>query len=307
MVTPSTGSFHRDPHALLATNPVGLVPLGWERDTSELATVARLGYEGVQVDGDEPDGWVDALASHSLRPSEVYLAIPCDVAGPTAEAEVVVDERIKYAMGVGAENLVLAVDGNSVRDRVTAHATEGPCLEEEGWERLVALTDAIGRRVSDTGMAVSFHPHAGTWVETPTEIAQLLSRATSLDLCLDTGHHLVGGGDPVDAIGEYGDRLRHVHVKDVDPDILHRLATTKIGGFTEAIGERVFCPLGSGILDLSGVVTALHELGYDGWLMVEQDSMWEPPVESSAISRRILEWTCRAQRKTRQQSSNRGD
>ncbi|MPZ54795.1 MAG: TIM barrel protein [Acidimicrobiia bacterium] len=290
MTNPPTGSFRRDPEAALASNPVGLVPLGWDRVPADLPEIARLGYEGIQVDGGDGAGWARALSTHSLRPAEVYLAIPCDVGGPTGEAETVREDRIEYALAAQAEHLVLAVNGNSVRDRIS---TDRPVFDDEGWERLIALVGTIHDRATDAGIAVSFHPHAGTWVETPDEITQLFALAPDLSLCLDTGHHLLGGGDPVTAISEYGDRLSHLHLKDVDPDVMDRLMTGELSGFSEAVEARIFCPLGSGRLDVRGVVAALDELRYDGWLMVEQDTMWEPAIESSAISRRILEWVCR--------------
>jgi len=71
----------------------------------------------------------------------------------------------------------------------------------------------IERAAADRGVGVAFHPHAGTWVETPDEIDRLLSAAPTLALCLDTGHHLVGGGDPSATIAVFVDRLAHVHLK----------------------------------------------------------------------------------------------
>ncbi len=296
MDTPPTGSFRRDPNAALAANPVGIVPFGWDRIPSDLPELARLGFEGIQVDGGEAAMWVEALTDHSLRAAEVYLAIPCDADGPTAEAHDVVETRLAYAVDVGTENLVLAVDGGPIRDAVTGHATGGPSFTDDGWERLGGLVEEMHTVGTDAGLVVSFHPHAGTWVETPAEIDRLFSMSSRLDLCLDTGHHLVGGGDPATTIAEYGDRLRHVHLKDVDPRVLGRLRDGNLSGFTEATGARIFCPLGSGVLDLPGVVATLERIGYQGWLMVEQDTMWEPTVESAAISRRILEWVCSPRR-----------
>jgi len=75
--------------------------------------------------------------------------------------------------------------------------------------------------------------------------------------------------------------------------VLDDLRVGESAGLTGAVERRLFAPLGSGLLDLAGVVRALAAARYRGWLMVEQDTTWEPPVEAAAISRRVLEWACR--------------
>ena len=139
---------------------------------------------------------------------------------------------------------------------------------------------------------VAFHPHVGSWVEAPGEV-DALTEALALSgggagLCLDVGHYTVGGGDPVDAIRRHGPLIRHVHAKDVDPAVLARVRAGEVSGMWPMIRERIFTELGNGVLDLPGVVAALDDIGYDGWIMVEQDSSWLPPAEASAIGMRSL-------------------
>jgi inosose dehydratase len=139
-------------------------------------------------------------------------------------------------------------------------------------------------------VSVAFHPHTATWIEAPDEVDRLVERlpATGAGLCLDVGHYLVGGGDPVAAIERFGSLVRHVHVKDVDPSVLRRLRAGEIDGFGGAVRERIFTEAGNGELDLVGVVRALDGIGYGGWLMVEQDSSWLRPAEAAAIGIRVL-------------------
>ncbi len=286
-----TGSFRRDPHAALGENPVGLVPLAWPRPP-DLAEIRRLGYDGIQVDGGDPTQYASALRTERLRPAEVYLALAGDEDGPTSTAAAA-DERVAYATACAAEVLVVACDGHPARDAVVGRAGRGPGLTALGWQRLVEVIAGIERAASDRGLRVAFHPHAGTWVETPAEIERLLSAAPTLALCLDTGHHLVGGGDPCETIAAFADRLTHVHLKDVDPFVLRRMRDGDVDGLAGAADMRLFAPLGSGLLDLTGVIRTLATARYRGWLMVEQDTTWEPPVEAATISRRVLEWACR--------------
>jgi inosose dehydratase len=112
-------------------------------------------------------------------------------------------------------------------------------------------------------------------------------------LCLDVGHAIVGGGDPAALIERFGDRVVHVHLKDVAPQPLAALRAGELEGFLPALEARLFAPLGSGILDLPAVLAALAARRYRGWLMVEQDTAWEPASEAAAIGRRVLEATLR--------------
>jgi inosose dehydratase len=152
------------------------------------------------------------------------------------------------------------------------------------------VVEAIATDARTLGHRTAFHPHAGTFVETPAEVDRFAA-ATDPDLvgiCLDVGHITVGGGDPVAALASLGERVTHVHLKDVDPAVLARLRSGELAGFGAAIRERLFTELGAGILDLDGIIAALAARDYDGWLMVEQDSAWGPPSESAAIGRRVL-------------------
>ena len=114
-----------------------------------------------------------------------------------------------------------------------------------------------------------------------------------MGICLDTGHHIVAGADPVADLLALGERVRHVHLKDVDPDILAGLRTGAYRGLADAVRQGLFTELGSGSLDLDAVLVALAARAYDGWLMVEQDRSLGPPSESAATGRRVLDASLR--------------
>ena len=165
-----------------------------------------------------------------------------------------------------------------------------PRFSDDAWDGLAALLHTLADETIGAGHRLAFHPHAATFVETPEEVDRLVAMTdgSRVGICLDVGHYLVGGGDPVEAIRRLGPRVTHVHLKDVDPDVLGGLRDGGLGGFRDAVRSRLFTELGAGVLDLDGVIAALAERDYDGWLMVEQDSGWGPPSESAAIGRRIL-------------------
>ena len=191
--------------------------------------------------------------------------------------------------------LVVAVDVGGQRDRWAGRVADGaPRWPEAAFDALAELLRELAAAAPD-GVRVAFHPHAGTWVEDPEEVAALAERlpGTGAGLCLDVGHCLVGGGDPVDAIGRYGSLITHVHAKDVDPAVLARLRAGELTGLGGAVRERLFTELGNGALDLDGVLRGLDRIGYAGWLMVEQDSSSLHPSEAAAIGRRVLEYARR--------------
>jgi inosose dehydratase len=284
---------------------VGTVPILWNNvDVAELrlgtaATtilddITRTGYDGCQLGLGFPEGdeLQAALAARDLRLAEVYASIPGTVDGPTAGALHEVRERLRLLSAGGGEVLCIAFDGSPDRDRHAGRASDPatPRMTDDGWARTTDLLETIAAETRSAGARIAFHPHAGTWIETPDEVERLAGSidAAALPFCLDVGHYTVGGGDPVAALRQYGERVTHVHLKDVDPEVLAGLRDGSVGGFGAAIRLRLFTELGAGVLDLDAILAVLAERRYAGWLMFEQDSGWPPPAESAAIGRRVL-------------------
>lgn len=271
---------------------------GAPRDGSDSMTIldeiARVGYEGTQMGDDFPEGAAlrDGLHERGLRLAEVYVPIPATVDGPVADALAIAEERLRLLHDSEGDVLCLALDGSADRDVAAGRASEPgtPVLTDAGWDSLVTLIHAIADRATALGHPVAFHPHGGTFIETPAEVERLaaVTDPERMGICLDVGHYLVGGGDPVTAIRSLGERVTHVHLKDVDPAVLTRLQAGALEGLGHGICERIFTELGAGMLDVDGVIAALVEVDYAGWLIVEQDTTWAPPSESAAIGRRVL-------------------
>lgn len=166
-------------------------------------------------------------------------------------------------------------------------------LDAPGWTRLGDGVKRAVDRCREGGFEPTFHHHACTHVEAPHEIDRLLE-LTDIGLCLDTGHLLLGGGDPMQALEDWGDRINHLHVKDVRLQILRKVIEDRAG--MEAVWTwGTFCELGTGDVDLDGFVAAVKERGFSGWLVVEQDRIPGPdePVDSATEAqtrnRRFLE------------------
>ncbi|GAB3979594.1 sugar phosphate isomerase/epimerase [Plantactinospora veratri] len=146
----------------------------------------------------------------------------------------------------------------------------GLALPAHAWPGFAGRVQRAADRCRERGLEPVFHYHLGTDVETAEEADRLLE-LTDVSVCLDTGHLWLAGGDPVAAVRRWGSRIRQVHVKDADL-AAHRRVRSAGGGLTEVVAAGGFCRLGAGGVDLPGVLAALREIGYAGWLVVEQDA-----------------------------------
>jgi inosose dehydratase len=145
-------------------------------------------------------------------------------------------------------------------------------------------------RCRDRGYDPTFHHHTATYVEAQWEIERLLE-VSDVGLCLDTGHLLLGRGDPITAIREWADRINHVHLKDARLDRLEEIVA-EAAPVEEIWRRKAFCALGDGDIDIEGVLASLADIGYSGWLVVEQDVLPDPanPDEPAEDQRRNREY-----------------
>jgi inosose dehydratase len=177
----------------------------------------------------------------------------------------------------GGDVLVLAaatgIDGYDVR----------PELGAAGWRKLLTSLDELAGQAAARGMKAVLHPHVGTMIENGPEVERVLE-GSGIALCLDTGHLLIGGTDPVALVEQAGDRIAHVHAKDVD----RRLAAKVQSGdltYTEAVTADLYRPLGDGDIDFGAVAAALGKHHYDGWWVLEQDTiLTEEPVGEGPVA-----------------------
>ncbi|MFI7147710.1 TIM barrel protein [Nonomuraea sp. NPDC050022] len=147
-----------------------------------------------------------------------------------------------------------------------------PVLDEKGWATLLANLDRIAAAY---GRGASLHPHVGTMIETREEVDRVLG-GSSIPLCLDTGHLLIGGTDPAALAAADPGRVAHVHLKDVDASLARQVARGELT-YTQAVRAGVYRPLGQGDVDITGIVSGLESSGYQGWYVMEQDVVLSGP------------------------------
>ncbi len=174
----------------------------------------------------------------------------------------------------------LADSGDALR-KANPGGGGGHVLDEAGWDRFARNVQTAVDRVRAAGLEPTFHHHACTYVETPAEIDQLLAR-TDVGLCFDSGHLMIGGGDVLDGWRRWGDRINHLHVKDVRIDRLTEIVARK-GGMLDVWSGGVFVPFGAGDLPIDTFMDEVVASGYSGWLVVEQDLMPKPGDDPAVV------------------------
>ena len=132
-------------------------------------------------------------------------------------------------------------------------------VTEDDYHHLADLMNSLGERTRAIGVPLVYHHHMNSTGEPPAAIEAIMaeSAATSVGLLFDIAHYQQGGGDPVKAIRRYGKAIKVVHLKDVRP--------------IEAAPGYQWVELGRGRVDVKGCVTALKDIGFDGWAIIELD------------------------------------
>ncbi len=146
-----------------------------------------------------------------------------------------------------------------------------PVLDDAQWATLLANLDRLAKAAADRGVLAVLHPHVGTMVETRSDVDRVLV-GSSIKLCLDTGHLLIGGTDPLQLAREVPRRIAHAHLKDVDAALAKRVQAGELS-YTEAVARGMYTRLGGGDIDIAGIVTTLRNNGFDGWFVMEQDTI----------------------------------
>ena len=190
--------------------------------------------------------------------------------------------------------IVLADDNGKIPERTQNAGRIRPDqgLSQLEWKVFAEGAERIASAVKkETGLRTVFHHHCAGYVETPAEIDTLLrlTEPSLLGLCIDTGHYRFGGGDPLEFLQKNASRIWHVHFKDCQPDIAAKSRKEGWDYFT-SMRNGIFCELGKGEIKFQAVKAALEKMGYDGWIVVEQDVLpgMGSPKDSARRNREYL-------------------
>jgi inosose dehydratase len=244
---------------------------GWGHQLGADRVLAEMRDAGLSATELGPDGFLPSepgeltalLGSNGLSCVGIFVPVLLHDADHDPLADIV--GPLDSLIACGADVLVLAAatgaDGYDSR----------PTLNDSQWATLLANLDRLADVAAERGVLAVLHPHVGTMVEARSDVDRVLQGA-SIKLCLDTGHLLIGGTDPLALTLQVPSRIAHAHLKDVDTALAARVQAGELT-YTEAVRKGMYTPLGEGDVDIAGIVTALRTNGFDGWFVMEQDTI----------------------------------
>lgn len=275
---------------------IGISPIAWQNDdlpdltsayTMEqaLKEAREIGYTGVERGQRMP---------HDTEGLKAYLDV-YDIAlcggwcsGNTlvnnAETEAAaIRQQVDQFIALGAPCIVYAECSNTVQGRQDVPVNSRPKLSRDEVLAYAARLSEVAKWVTDRGMPFTYHHHMGSIIEDEDEVNWLMEGSSSeVQLCFDTGHLLFGGGDVMATLNRWGDRVHHVHYKDIRPDVVAEMRASD-GSFLDAVIAGAFTVPGDGCIDFQAVTDALKAMDYAGWIVVEaeQDPAKAPPYDYS--------------------------
>ncbi|MFF4173924.1 TIM barrel protein [Streptomyces sp. NPDC001744] len=248
---------------------------GWGHQLAPDVVLRQMRDIGLAATEFGPDGFLpDApaakaglLSAYGLR--AVGQFVPAVLHDPGHDPLPRVRAALADLLVAGATTVVVAAagGGDGYDDR--------PAPDAEGWNTLLANLDRIDAAAAGAGLTATLHPHVGTLVETAEETRRVLD-GCGIALCLDTGHCLIGGGDPVDLAARVPDRIAHVHLKDVRRHLADRVRSGELT-YTQGVAAGMYAPLGAGDIDVAAIVRGLEAHRYSGWYVLEQDAVLTAP------------------------------
>jgi inosose dehydratase len=231
--------------------------------------LCELGPMGYLPDDD--DTVRAELDSRGLGVAGSYIFEPMHDGRRHDEIAEVTERTCSRIAALGGKYLVVIDMVSDERGATAGRTAAAQRLQADDYRVLlsgVRQATAIARK---HGLTPVLHPHCGTYIEFGDEIEQMLADTADdgLQLCIDTGHFIFAGVDPVRFLAEHRDRTPYLHFKDINPVVHHKVLSDGIA-FFDAISLGVFCPVGQGMVDFAALAREL-ESGFDGPGTIEQD------------------------------------
>ncbi|MCF7942686.1 MAG: myo-inosose-2 dehydratase [Spirochaetia bacterium] len=181
--------------------------------------------------------------------------------------------QLDFLQAMGADVIGPAEQGLSIQGQQDTPIFEGkPTFSEDQWKRFADGLNALGALAKDRGFKMCYHHHMGTGCQSMAEVDRMLEMTdpSLVWLLYDSGHFAFAGEDPVAALETYIDRVGHVHLKDVRPEILRRTHEERLS-FLDAVRAGAFTVPGDGMIDFPAIFRILDEHQYSGWMVVEAE------------------------------------
>lgn len=259
-----------------------------------VSEMALAGFQGCSIGHKYPsdaDELKAALDLRGLSVSEPWTSTYFTIGNMRQKTISAFEETLARIRALGGTELVVAEFGASSHLLPVDVFANRPVFTDAQWDALTSGLNELGRIADSAGMKLSYHHHMGTGVMNRPDIDRLMSSTDPdlVHLLLDTGHIAFAGDDPLELARAYADRIGHVHLKSVRPEVVSRVREEGLS-FQEAIQLGVFTVPGDGAIDFRPILEVLADAHYQGWLVVEaeQDPNRAVPLEYAKKARAYL-------------------
>ena len=284
---------------------LGITPTLWWNDDFPLidagitfgqcvSEMALAGFHGCSIGHKYPTDRAllkRELDLRGLQVSEPWASTFFTIADMEQQTLKIFHEQLELVKALGGTDMVVAELGAAVHQQPVALFANRPVLDDRQWELLATGLNRLGEIAVSEGMQLCYHHHMGTGVMVRSDVDRLMESTDPglVHLLLDTGHIAFAGGDPLSLAEDHGDRIKHIHLKDVRQPVVNKVREENLS-FQDGIEAGVFTVPGDGDLDLAPVLEALARHGFEGWLVVEaeQDPAKAHPLEHALMAREYL-------------------
>ncbi len=285
---------------------LGIAPIGWTNDdmpdlgaenTFEqcVSEMALAGFTGSEVGNKYPKDPAVLKKALDLRGMQI-----CNqwfssflLTKPFEEVEKEARAQLEFLRAMGSKIIGFSEQSYSVQGKLdTPIFGHKYVMNDEEWARLLDGLNRLGKiALEEYGIALTYHHHMGTVIQTEEETDRFLAGTDPryVNLLYDTGHFAFAGFDPLAMVKKYVGRIKHVHLKDVRPEVLERVHKEDMS-FLAAVRAGAFTVPGDGCIDFEPIFKVLEEAGYEGWMLVEaeQDPAIANPFEYALKGRKYI-------------------
>ncbi|HJD37441.1 myo-inosose-2 dehydratase [Blautia sp. An46] len=285
---------------------LGIAPIAWTNDdlpdlggenTFEqcVSEMALAGFTGSEVGNKYPKDTEALKKALELRNLEI-----CNqwfssflLTKPFEEVEKEFRAQLEFLRTMGAKIIGASEQSYSVQGQEdTPVFGKKYVMNDQEWETLCDGLNRLGKIAKEEyGISLTFHHHMGTVVQNPDEVERLMKGTDPeyVSLLYDTGHFAYCGADPLEMVKKYADRIKHVHLKDIRPEVVRRVKEEGLS-FLDGVRAGAFTVPGDGSIDFVPIFRVLEETGYEGYMLVEaeQDPAKANPLEYAIKARKYI-------------------
>lgn len=285
---------------------LGIAPIAWTNDdlpdlggenTFEqcVSEMALAGFTGSEVGNKYPKD--PEILKKALRLRGVEI---CNqwfssflISKPFEEVEKEFRAQLSFLKAMGAKIIGASEQSYSVQgQQETPVFGQKYVMDDKEWELLCSGLDRLGKIAKEEyGISLTFHHHMGTVVQNPDEVKRMMDNTNPeyVSLLFDTGHFAYCGADPLEMVKTYADRIRHVHLKDIRPEVVQKVKDNGLS-FLEGVRMGAFTIPGDGCINFDPIFEVLEKAGYEGYMVVEaeQDPAKANPFEYALKARGFI-------------------